>query len=332
MSDWDIGFGGSDSPFLKDSEEFENFIEDQESVEELANAPLGSGAMANSPPAMDEVAASQTAMDAVSASETARDAVRNTDSAFDAVAGVNMAIGKFVAGSAGLDPTEYADMDAVVESTTAMDAVAASSTAMDVVVASEVAMDAVVTSPLAISAFLASQHVMDVVYSSEENTNRLLSRATTFTPTEDDWTETSNGWDGPDGEVEARYGSDLSDGEGWGANSGFDDTPSEAESTVGFSPQGSSQGRRTLGFDVDLTEVDDLEFMYMHQRGFESRPQEIIIDDDVIFNNEDDQDWTEGSADLSDYSGEVTFEFGFGDGLDGDNEDRWCGFTAFEFN
>lgn len=193
-------------------------------------------------------------------------------------------------------------------------------------------MDAVVASPLAITAFLASQHVMDAVYSSEEITNRLLSRATTFTPTEDDWTETSNGWDGPDEEVEVRYGSDLSDGEGWGASGNYDDTPSEAESVIGFSPQGSNQGRHTLGFDVDLTEVEDLEFMYMHQNGFSSRPQEIIIDDDVVFNNEDDQDWTEGSVNLGSYSGEVTFEFGFGDGLSNDNEDRWMAFAAFEFN
>ena len=332
MSDWDIGFGGSDSPFLNDSVEFENFIEDQESVEELVNAPLGSGAMANSAPAMDAVVGSETAMDAVSASETAMDAVassstamdvvaasstarsavRDSDLAFHTVAEVKMATAKFVTGAAGLDPTEYADMDAVVGSETTMDAVA--------------------TSPLAITAFLASQHLMDVVYSSKENTNRLFSRPTTFTPTEGDWTETSNGWDGPDGDVEVRYGSNLSDSEGWFASGGYDDTPSEAESVIGFSPQGRDQGRHTLGFDIDLTAVNDLEFMYMHQDGRLNRSQEIIIDDDVVFNNEDTQDWTKGSVDLGDYSGEVTFEFGFGAGLDRDDDRAWCAFTAFEFN
>ena len=346
-------------PVGLDSAEFDAFLQDQESANEMVSAPVTMGAVVASLPAMDAVAASETAIDAVSMSQTARDAIGTDGVGYDAIATVPMAIGKYAAGLAGLDATNYADidavatdetamdavaasetaMDAVAASETAMDAVTASETAMDAVAASETAMDAVVASPLPITAFLASQYVMDVVYSSEENTNRLLSRATTFTPTEDDWTEASNGWDGPDGEIEVRYGSNLSDSEGWGADGGFDDTPSEAESVIGFSPQGSEQGRRTLGFDVDLTEVDELKFMYMHQNGFDARPQEIImdagalgVDATVVFNNEDDQDWTDASVDLSSSSGEVTFEFGFGDDLSHDDADRWCGFTAFEFN
>jgi len=78
---------------------------------------------------IEDVAASETGMDAVAASETARDAIRNSPTASDAVGASNLAIGKFAAGSAGLDPTDFADMDAVAASETAMDAVAASETA-----------------------------------------------------------------------------------------------------------------------------------------------------------------------------------------------------------
>ena len=126
-------------------------------VNDLIRSDAARDALVNSPTGMDTVSASETAMDAVSVSETARDAVRDSDLAFDTVAGVNMAIGKFAAGEAGLDPTEFADMDAV----------AASETAMDAVAASETAMDAVVDSVTAITTLLSSPFVTDSMYSDE---------------------------------------------------------------------------------------------------------------------------------------------------------------------
>ena len=133
--------------------------------------------------AMDAVSVSQTAMDAVSASAVARDAVRNSDLAFDTVAGLNMAVGKFAAGEAGLDPTEFADMDAVAASSTAMDAVSASETAMDAVSASEIAMDAVSASETAMDAvggstvgstLLPTTPFTDVVYTDNRNNVEVL--------------------------------------------------------------------------------------------------------------------------------------------------------------
>jgi len=133
-----------------------------------------------------EVAASETAMDAVAASETAREAVRASSVAFEAVGSSNLAIGKFVAGEAGLDPAEFADMDAVVASETAMDAVAvsetamgavaASETAMDAVAASETAMDVVAASPLAVREFLASGFIVEAVWSKTSASEKLLDR------------------------------------------------------------------------------------------------------------------------------------------------------------
>ncbi len=96
-------------------------------------------AVAASATAMNAVAASATAMNAVAASATARNAIRNSSTAWNIVAGSNMAIGKFVAGEAGLNPANYADMNAVAASSTAMQAVAASSTAMQAVAASATA-------------------------------------------------------------------------------------------------------------------------------------------------------------------------------------------------
>jgi hypothetical protein len=67
-----------------------------------------------------------------------------------------MAIGKFVAGEAGLNPADYADMNAVAASATAMNAVAASATAMNAVAASATAMNAVAASATAVNAVAAS--------------------------------------------------------------------------------------------------------------------------------------------------------------------------------
>jgi len=75
----------------------------------------------------------------VAASATAMDAIRNSSTAFNIVAGSNIAIGKFVAGEAGLNPADYADMNAVAASATAMDAVAASATARSIALRSSYA-------------------------------------------------------------------------------------------------------------------------------------------------------------------------------------------------
>ena len=112
---------------------------------------------------VDAVVDSETAMDAVAVSSTARDAVESSDIARDLVFASNMAIGKLVVGHAGLDPSPYADMDAVADSETAMDAVADSETAMDAVVDSETAMDEVVASSTAMDEVAASSTARDAI-------------------------------------------------------------------------------------------------------------------------------------------------------------------------
>ena len=76
-------------------------------------------------------------MNAVSASQTARDAIGTDGVGYDAVAAVAMAIGKYAAGIAGLDPTAYADIDAVASDANAMDAVSASLLAYNAVFKSD---------------------------------------------------------------------------------------------------------------------------------------------------------------------------------------------------
>jgi len=70
--------------------------------------------------AMDTVVNSSTAMDAVGRSSTARDTIQNNTTAWDKVIASNMAVGKYIVGEAGLDPTSYADIDAVTSDSTAM--------------------------------------------------------------------------------------------------------------------------------------------------------------------------------------------------------------------
>ena len=73
-----------------------------------------------------------------------------------ALGGSKKAVGKGVATLAGLSCASYADIDAVVASSTAMAAVAASSTAMAAVAASSTAMAAVAASKVATGAIAAS--------------------------------------------------------------------------------------------------------------------------------------------------------------------------------
>ena len=113
-------------------------------------------AVSASATAMNAVSASATAMNAVSASATARTAIGTSGQAFDVIKASNMAIGKYVAGLAGLDPSAYADMNAVSASATAMNAVSASATAMNAVSASATAMNAVVKSITACTAIYSS--------------------------------------------------------------------------------------------------------------------------------------------------------------------------------
>jgi hypothetical protein len=128
--------------------------------------------------AMNAVVASATVMNAVAASATARNAIRNSSTAFNIVAGSSMAIGKFVAGEAGLNPADYADMNAVAASATAMNAVAASATAMNAVVASATAMDAVAASATAMNAVAASATAMNAVAASATAMNAVAASAT----------------------------------------------------------------------------------------------------------------------------------------------------------
>jgi hypothetical protein len=62
-------------------------------------------------------------MDAISVSDMALDAIWNSETAWNAVKIAAVGVGKFVAGRAGLDGANYADIDAVAASQAAMDAV-----------------------------------------------------------------------------------------------------------------------------------------------------------------------------------------------------------------
>ena len=84
-----------------------------------------------------------------------------------ALGGSKKAVGKGVATLAGLSCVSYADIDAVVASSTAMTAVAASQTAMTAVAASQTAMTAVIGNATALNAVVSSQTAMTAVAASQ---------------------------------------------------------------------------------------------------------------------------------------------------------------------
>ena len=107
--------------------------------------------------AMNAVASSYVAVAAVYESAVAVEAVKANETAWATLTGATSAVmGKAAAKLAGLNPADYADMDAIAASQTAMAAIAASSTAMAAVAASATAISALAASSAAKSALQAS--------------------------------------------------------------------------------------------------------------------------------------------------------------------------------
>ena len=102
-------------------------------------------------------------MAAIFRSSTALQVVQNNASAWAIFSNASSAVmGKTVAELAGLNPSGYADMNAIASSSTAMTAVAASSTAMTAVINSEAARTALVSSSVARKALKASSLAVEM--------------------------------------------------------------------------------------------------------------------------------------------------------------------------
>ena len=95
-----------------------------------------------------------------------------------ALGGSKKAVGKGVATLAGLSCVSYADIDAVVASSTAMTAVIGNATALNAVVSSQTAMTAVAASQTAMTAVAASSTARAAICASDVAFNHLLSLAT----------------------------------------------------------------------------------------------------------------------------------------------------------
>lgn len=114
-------------------------------------------AVAASQTAMAAVASSQTAMAAIFRSSTALQVVQNNASAWAIFSNASSAVmGKTVAELAGLNPSGYADMNAIASSSTAMTAVINSEAARTALVSSSVARKALKASSLAVEMSLVS--------------------------------------------------------------------------------------------------------------------------------------------------------------------------------
>ena len=95
-----------------------------------------------------------------------------------ALGGSKKAVGKGVATLAGLSCVSYADIDAVVASSTAMTAVATSQTAMTAVATSQTAMAAVIGNATALNAVVSSQTAMAAVIGNATALNAVVSSQT----------------------------------------------------------------------------------------------------------------------------------------------------------
>ena len=117
--------------------------------------------------AMNAVASSYVAVAAVYESAVAVEAVKANETAWATLTGASSAVmGKAAAKLAGLNPADYADMDAIAASSTAMAAVASSQTAMAAIASSSTAMAAVASSQTAMTAVINNSTALNAVVSS----------------------------------------------------------------------------------------------------------------------------------------------------------------------
>ena len=118
--------------------------------------------------AMNAVASSYVAVAALYESAVAVEAVKANETAWATLTGASSAVmGKAAAKLAGLNPADYADMDAIAASSTAMTAVAASSTAMAAIIGNSTALNAVVSSSTAMAAIIGNATALNAVVSSQ---------------------------------------------------------------------------------------------------------------------------------------------------------------------
>ena len=123
----------------------------------VVSSSAAMSAVAASQTAMAAVASSQTAMAAIFRSSIALQVVQNNASAWAIFSNASSAVmGKTVAELAGLNPSGYADMNAIASSSTAMAAVINSEAARTALVSSSVARKALKASSLAVEMSLVS--------------------------------------------------------------------------------------------------------------------------------------------------------------------------------
>lgn len=119
-------------------------------------------------------------MAAIFRSSTALQVVQNNASAWAIFSNASSAVmGKTVAELAGLNPSGYADMNAIASSSTAMAAVIANATALNAVVSSSTAMAAVASSQTAMTAIAASTEALKALNSSSLKKTYTVSSAGT---------------------------------------------------------------------------------------------------------------------------------------------------------
>ena len=139
----------------------------QTAMAAVASSQTAMAAVINNSTALNAVVSSSTAMAAIFRSSTALQVVQNNASAWAIFSNASSAVmGKTVAELAGLNPSGYADMNAIASSSTAMAAVIANSTALNAVVLSSAAMSAVAASQTAMAAIVASQTARKAIESS----------------------------------------------------------------------------------------------------------------------------------------------------------------------
>ena len=165
---------------------------------------------------MSAVAASSTAMTAIFRSSTALQVVQNNASAWAIFSNASSAVmGKTVAELAGLNPSGYADMNAIASSSTAMTAIITNSTALKAVVSSSAAMSAVAASQTAMAAIATSSTAMSAISASTTAINALKASPLLVAKTKsgNNWTtETVRSGRGIAVYI---YGASVSGGNGW---------------------------------------------------------------------------------------------------------------------
>lgn len=250
--------------------------------------------------AMNDISTSTTAMNSVSSSTVAKDLIGTSGDAYNIILGVEMAIGKYIAGLANLNPSNYADIDNVVSDQTAMETIADDTDVMNAVASSDDLFGRVTSTTTAIDVVTSSQNAMEVVTSLVSATTEVLNQTYTLNKI---WKSNI-----PSEKI-IKYGEpEVPTGLGFSVSADIINNQYNNGKALRIECNGGDTGIITYTFDY--TNISQLSIQTNIDQNNQEQDVFIKLGGNQLYKTNSASGWTTRTFDVSSYSGEVDLELG----------------------